>query len=280
MKQKNDNLYKYSVQKPWEFIIVTVMYVIGAVSFPPNTFSFIFGNSKNAELLSLFLIRALCCIIPIWLMISIRVNQFFTAKNLIGGLIVIIPFLLVAINNFPIVSLIQEKLRFEDSIGAVNWICYLLAVLGGVVLEEVCFRGLIFPTLLRKFKQNESGKAFFNANFKAVLYSSAIFGAVHIVNLLNGGGVGATFVQIGYSFLIGAMCAIAFLKTGNFYHTVLLHFIYNVGGLLSTHDMIVGKIWTVWQVVITAVLAIIVLLYAIYILQFKDNNKLLERLEK
>lgn len=263
--KKVNNLYGYSTKTPWEFIFVTVLYAIGAVSFPQNAFTFIFSDGLTGELISLFLVRSICITIPIWLMYSIRVQKTLKFNNFFKGLIIIFPFLLVAINNFPIVSLITGDAKLNPTTTKIEWCSYLLAVLGGVVLEETCFRGIILPALLRKYKNAK------NRDFICVLYSATIFGGVHLVNILGGANPGAVVLQIGYSFLIGAMCAIAFLKTGNFHHAVLLHFVYNVGGLLSRYNLVSGNVWSISEIIVTAVLAILVIIYAVFIL-FKNKR--------
>ena len=78
-------------------------------------------------------------------------------------------------------------------------------------------------------------------------------------------------MQIGYSLLIGGMCSIAFLKTGNFYNAILLHFVFNIGGMLYDQNMIAGNIWTTPNILLTAILAVVVTVFALYIL-FKVNN--------
>ena len=83
-------------------------------------------------------------------------------------------------------------------------------------------------------------------------------------------------MQMGYSFLIGGMCAIAFLKTGSFYSAVLLHFLFNIGGMLIDYKMLSGAIWDAATIIITGVLAVIVIVYAIFLL-FKASNSIFEK---
>ena len=87
----------------------------------------------------------------------------------------------------------------------------------------------------------------------------AVFGLVHLVNLAVGAGVGATVMQVGYSFLIGGMCAIVLLKTANIWYCVLLHTVFDVGGTILYLGG--GKRWDTATVVITAVLAVIVTVF-------------------
>ena len=85
-------------------------------------------------------------------------------------------------------------------------------------------------------------------------------------------------MQMGYSLLIGGMCAIGYLVTGNFYNAVLLHFIFNIGGLLYDYNMITGNIWTTGNIILTAVLAVIVISYALPLLFKSKGEHLNEKL--
>ena len=271
-KNTNDNLYKFSIQTPWQFIFVVIIYLVGATSVPNDLFIFIFGESLVGSAISAFIVKSLCCILPIWLIKEIKCEKILTLRGFLSGLLIIIPFLLVAINNFPILPMINGECKVENEVSFWEWVSYLLAVLAGAALEEFAFRGLVFPTLMRKFEGHKY------RDFLAVLVSSAAFGLVHAFNLLAGASPLSVLMQIGYSLLIGGMCAIAFLKTGNFYHAVILHFVFNIGGMLFNYGMVNGEIWTLQTIVITAALAVAVIIYALCILFICNKEKLSDKL--
>lgn len=262
---KNDNLYKFSTQTPWQFVITIIIYTIGAVGVPESIFTFFLGESQLAGIIAHGLVRLICSILPIWLVFEIKLSKILSVKDLFVSFIVIIPFLFVVINNFPIWPLVTNDLSIivKDKI---LWLFYIFATFFAVFLEEITFRALIFPAICRIFNSHKY------RNFLSVVISSSLFGVVHLFNLLTGASIGPVLMQIGYSFLIGAMCAIAFLKTGSFYNSVLLHFIFNLGGLLADYKFISGTIWTNLNVVITAVLAVIVIIYAVYLIFFTKTK--------
>ena len=266
MKNKNDNLYKYSTERPWSFIIVAVLYLIGAASFPSGIFNFIPGAEKDVELISIFISRAICIGIPVWLMFEIKIEKLFLLKSKITDVLLIIPFFVVVLNNIPFFPFASGELNFASDVTAKTIIFYILACFCGVALEEIVFRGLVFSTLLRKYKDKKY------CVFFAVLISSALFGATHIVNLLGGASIGSVVMQIGYSFLIGGMCAVALYLTGCINYPIVLHFIFNLGGLLSGYGMISGTIWTTPTIALTAIIAVIVSVYTI-ILLFKGKKR-------
>ncbi len=269
-KEKNDNLYKFSTQTPWQFAFVVILYLVGAVGIPSSNLASFFGLGKNLENLINFAIKTLCCILPIYLVFEVKLQRILSLKGFFNKFLYLIPFLLVVVNNFPILPIISGDVQIVER-KVFQWITYLLSVFAGVCLEEITFRGLIFPVLYRTFEKLK-GRAFW-----AVFASSSLFGVVHLFNLFAGSSFGSVVVQIGYSLLIGGMCAIAFLKTGNFYNAVLLHFIFNIGGLLYDYNMICGNVWTIENVIITAVLAVVVILYALYLLFKKPNGAFEEK---
>jgi len=86
-----------------------------------------------------------------------------------------------------------------------------------------------------------------------------------LVNLLEGAGFGATVLQVGYSFLIGGMCSIVLLKTGNLLYCILLHGIYDFGGgLIPTLGS--GELWDTPTVVLTVILSVIVIVWMLLLL--------------
>ena len=134
-----------------------------------------------------------------------------------------IPCFLVAVVNFPFSALITGSatvMRVD-----LLWI-FLLKCFSVALLEEAFFRGLLLPVFEKSFQKHRYAQLF------AVLVSATLFALFHLINLAFGGGVGDTLLQVGYTFLTGAMFAVMLLKTGNLWLCVLAHFLFDVGGLL------------------------------------------------
>ena len=99
--------------------------------------------------------------------------------------------------------------------------------------------------------------------FVAIALSSCVFGLVHLVNIFTS-SFGAVIRQIGYSALIGALCSVVLLATRNIWLCVLCHAAYNFcGGLIDRFGT--GEMWTVWQITFTAVVAVIVTSYTVWL---------------
>jgi len=168
-----------------------------------------------------------------------------------GHLAVLLPALAVAVNNLPILALIRGWAWVE------RYDLVLLFATDSLMIgifEELAFRGVLFPAMLEKRRGTRKEILLTTA------LSSAVFGLIHLVNLFEGAGVGPTVLQVGYSFLIGGMCAIVLLKTGNLLWCILLHAIYDFcGQLIPTVGA--GALWDTPTVIITAILGVAVLVW-------------------
>lgn len=180
-------------------------------------------------------------------------------KHLVGALLCF-PALVIVVNNLPIIGLITKNSYVErtDLIPLFALQCFAIGF-----FEELAFRGFVFPYVMEKQKNTKKGIFF------SIIISGAIFGLVHMLNLLAGASPGSVFLQIGYSFLIGAMCSVVLLCTHNIWICVLLHAIYDFCGYLVP-TLGGGLIWDKATVAITAVLSVIVCIYMI-ILFFKRD---------
>lgn len=134
--------------------------------------------------------------------------------------------------------------------------------------EEVTFRGIVFPLLLQKTGTSVKGR------FIAILGSAAMFGLLHAVNLLNGFS-GAVFLQMGYSFLIGAMLAVAMFAGAGVIFCALVHGVYNFCGMLISELGQGGfsAIWNVPEIILTAAVALAVIAYfVVFTLKSKGES--------
>ena len=246
---------------PLSHIIIITLFAVGGVAIPFNyLFELFIVDKLTVTLLSQITVRVLLAVVALIFMFKYGYHKAFLGKNKLISLVAVIPALLVAINNFPIIGLISGNVVVTAS--TTNVILFVLFCLAVGVYEEVVFRGLILPLT---FKLLENVK---NGTFWAVALSSAIFGASHLMGLFSG-NVGGTLLQVGYSFLIGAMCAISLIITKNLFVAIILHFVYDVGGLMTTY-IAIGNQWDTVTIIITAVLGVFVLLYMLFIL-LKSN---------
>lgn len=173
------------------------------------------------------------------------------------SLLFCVPALLVAINNAPLIGLCTGAVTLSASREQVIW--FLAECLAIGLFEELAFRGTVLLMIAEKRRASRKDL------FVSILLSSAVFGAVHLVNIFMGSSPAAVLLQIGYSFLIGAMCAVVLFKTANVWLCVLLHAVYDVGGNM-VGKIATGHMWDTPTVVLTAVLA--ALTVAFYVAAF------------
>ncbi len=165
-----------------------------------------------------------------------------------------LPCFAVVINNLPIIALATGTAQVTAPAGHIVWFIFECIFIG--IFEETVFRGIIYLMLLEK-RRGTTGQIFWTT-----VWSSAIFGGIHLINLLAGAGIGPTLLQVGYSFLIGGMCSVVLLRTRNIWLCALLHAIYDVCGLLLP-TLGEGSWWDTPTIIITAVLAVAVAIYVV-----------------
>jgi membrane protease YdiL (CAAX protease family) len=90
----------------------------------------------------------------------------------------------------------------------------------GSIFEEVVLRGVVLSMLLQVYSER-----------KAIAGSAVAFGYVHILNLLNGPITYSSLIfvtgQITWATIIGLLYGYMFLKTGNLYANMFLHWTAN-----------------------------------------------------
>lgn len=170
-------------------------------------------------------------------------------------LIAILPAFVIAVNNFPFVSFLSGDCSMKADAAEILW--YALICLSVGFFEEMAFRGCALMYFLKKRTDTRLGI------FVAIALSSCVFGLVHLVNIFTS-SFGAVIRQIGYSALIGALCSVVLLATRNIWLCVLCHAAYNFcGGLIDRFGT--GEMWTAWQIAFTAVVAVIVTVYTVWL---------------
>lgn len=172
------------------------------------------------------------------------------------SLLFILPPLLVVVNNMPILSMLWGDAYIVHG-APVYWVWFALECLTIGLFEEAAFRGVILLMFAEKRHTTRKGLLI------SIILTSAVFGLVHLVNVFAGAGIGAVIQQIGYSFLIGAMCSVVLLKTRNIWLCVLLHAVYDFcGNLVPTLGA--GHWWDTPTVVFTVVLAVATTAYMVW----------------
>ena len=215
-----------------------------------------FGDELTARLVKITVTRLCGGAIFLMLTLKLRYRVFGGHdKRLWRGALLCFPALLVVVNNLPIIGLVSGNATVERT--DLLWLFVLECIAIGFY-EELAFRGFVFPLIMEKTGTSRKGI------FLATIYSGAVFGLMHLINLFEGAGIGSVILQIGYSFLIGAMCSVVLVKTRNIWLCVALHAIYDFCGFLVP-ELGQGIIWDMVTVIITAILAVATFVYMLYV---------------
>ena len=217
----------------------------------------IFGQLEYGDYIYMIATRITGAVACIVFMYIYSVTSALTPRITLKAFLVFLPCMAVAVNNFPFIPFLSGEAYINGA--PIKIALYALACLSVGLFEEMAFRGCIFTAVLQRVGRKKAGV------FWAIVISSVIFGAVHIVNVIAGASFGAVILQIGYSFLIGGMCAVILVRTRNIWYCVILHSVYNfAGGVVPECGG--GVIWTLPEIILTAAVAVAVASYVIYML--------------
>lgn len=173
------------------------------------------------------------------------------------NLLYFIPCLAVAVNNFPFISYFAGKMQLlhTEALDVTLFLVYCIAV---GLFEEGVFRGILIPFVASYFSKDKKGL------WLTLIISSAVFGGIHLFNLAYGAGIGATLLQVCYSFLTGGMFAFILIKTKNVFLCAFTHTVYNVAGLLcSTDGLGAGVVFDLPTGICMGIVAVVVCIFVL-----------------
>lgn len=230
---------------------------------------FSFSNQLVAEMISNSIPRLLGGIVFIVLMGMIGYKKSFNFNGpILKVLFVIIPGLIIAVNNFPIIAYFEGRAEITEPVYTIY--IFIIECFSTGFFEEIVFRGIVLLLLLQKLPNTKKGM------YLAIFISSAIFGLSHLINLFEGIGFSDILLQVGYSFLMGLMWAVVYLKTKNIWMSILLHSTYNFFGLVLFRLGYVNGRFDNVTLILTVLLAVLVSIYMLYISLKIDVDELEE----
>lgn len=242
---------------------IIYLFAVGLTGLPCEQVGRLFTDDPRiATIAGMAVCRAVSAVVMLFF--CIQLGLFDAPRPAVRSLRAALPALLVALNNAPVIALISGTAAVTAQASAV--VLFAFECVAVAAFEEVAFRAILFPLMLQRFGTGA------RARFSAVLLSSALFGFTHLLNLFSGAAVGATALQVGYSFLIGCMLAVVYLHTGSLAGCILLHAVYNFGGMLvpTLGQGAFADIWNLPTVLITAVLAVFAIVFYLRLLLRED----------
>ncbi len=236
---------------------VVLLFTAGIVLLPGEKLGKLFMGEGGANARNLgnaiFRLAGFVLLTLLALDLGFRIHGFSGRTR---GFLLSLPFLAVAVNNAPIIGLADGSVWVHATASNYAWFGLYCVSVG--LLEETVFRGIILPLLLRVFPPTRKGA------FWAVISSSALFGALHLINLLSSDPL-SVLAQVGYSFLIGAMCAVVMLLCRNVFACAFLHAVYNFGGTVAA-EFGNGQIWGAATVALTVTVGVAAAAYGVFAL--------------
>jgi membrane protease YdiL (CAAX protease family) len=209
------------------------------------------GNGDISFLVDMTVTRFIGGVIFLLILINLGYRVLNPVRApFLRSLVFCLPAFLVAINNFPFIPVITGKATINGSPSMIALLLLECLCIG--FFEELAFRGLFLWIAEKK----RGDKRWI---FCSILLSSAAFGLIHLINLFESSPL-SVLMQIGYSALIGAMCAVILLKTANIWLCVVVHGLFNFCGAVVP-SCGYGTVWDTPTVILTAVIAVAVTVY-------------------
>ena len=211
--------------RKWNIIITVLLFILGVICY-------IFFEVRPMQILEGPGNKLLCGAIArigLSLLFGWMLYQYGGKKFMIFDrkfpkyLLWSLPCFMVAIVNFPFSMLISGKATINqiDLLGL-----YILYIFSIALLEELIFRGVLL-LLVSDYLRGKKLQYVWTA-----LICSLVFSLFHLTNLFSGMGIADVLLQCLYTFLIGGMLAITMLKTHNIWLCVLIHAIFDFGGMI------------------------------------------------
>lgn len=217
--------------------------------------------SSNADIQYLFITGALVISVMIGLIIMKKsrftLSNFGFRANEKGSFRKVwwyIPLIVVEILPLAIVG-------FSSEVTGLQYIILLFFTIAVGFNEEIYFRGLAF-----KFMEEKGRK-------QAVIWTSAVFGVLHLVNVFNSKTTLYVILQMFFAFLVGIVLAEIVSITKSLWALIIWH---------ASHDYIssvTGDALDKTALIILAIQVVILLVFAIAMWQIKKEDSVKEALE-
>ncbi len=244
------NLKKDAEKYPIYHVAVILLIALGVMCLPIDKLFSLFIKDQK---ISLYL-GGITCDLTVGIAAIILIFKYGLKKSLtkisIKGALIILPTVLVLINNFPLVSLFAGNVTITSTAEKIT--IYALYCFMTAFSEQLIFAGLLYPLLTTAYNKFRYKKIY------ALLTTAVLFSLSHLINLFGGANVAQTLMQVGYTFLTGAMFTAAYLISENIFIPVFMHFIYDFGGLMldRTFGIGVGEYFTRLGIILTVVIGI------------------------
>jgi membrane protease YdiL (CAAX protease family) len=185
----------------------------------------------------------------IWLIYIMGDRQYlFLNRTTKKKLLWCLPCLITCLVNFPWFGVFSGNVTVSMS----GYIAlYAIHVISIALVEELVFRGVLLNLVFAYMRRTKLPYVF------SVLISSAIFAAFHLFNLFIDANIEGVLLQMTYTFLIGCMFAVIQIKMGSVWYCVILHALFNFGGMFTQFGFAFGDPWDIVFWILTIVFGLL-----------------------
>ena len=189
------------------------------------------------------LCKYITALLPLFLMVKWDLGQKAGPRNILRGILLGTPcILLIAENLLPFTMINPASFKVQR----LSVLAIIFADFGVGLMEEAGCRGVLLPMLCEKWSGRE------NSYMKAALFSSALFGCLHLswiasALILNGTVSAAECVgrlyQVYYTFCFGMLCAGVALLSKSIIPVVIWHSLVDISAFIGQGILY----WTTYQ---------------------------------
>ena len=191
-------------------------------------------------------------------------GYLFLNKTTKKKLLWCLPCLITCLVNFPWFGMFSGGVSISAAVYIPLYAVYIFSI---ALVEELVFRGVLLNIVFQYVRRSKLPYVF------SVLISSAIFAAFHFFNLFEGASISSVLLQVGYTFLIGCMFAVIQIKMGSVWYCVILHALFDFGGMFTLFGFAFGDPWDVVFWVLTIVFGLLSAGHIIVTLINMERNK-------
>ena len=171
----------------------------------------------------------------------------------------LLPLILLCYSNF-IVVLFQNS-EPHTNISILNIVSGFFISIGVAIIEELLFRGQVLEEFLKS-----KGKLL------SIVYSSLIFGSIHLLNISSLSSIPMVLVQVCYTFFLGLVLSLIYTATKNILFPIMFHFLFNF-----INDILIVELFNIkWDLtffVVNIMIGIVLLLYVVIFLRSKGDEE-------
>lgn len=268
-KKEKRNIYLYFIAMLVIFIAVELLCQI----LPNLLLHNIESNKYGSELL----LEMLFAFVVLIVMLFFKNSYVFTEKKMkfVDSVLLGLPMLIVILINIYFNYSTLETINYPNLINLLLYCTFI-----GIGEEFLC----------RGFLQNEFIERFGDSKqhiLLSILFSSLIFGLMHISNVLTGQSLFETIMQVLQATSIGILFGSIYYKSKNIWSVIFLHGLYDFSIMLSDINVIKSCDYTYTSkgiIIYTLFASLVIILYyifnALYVLNktdLKDKKEFLNR---